>query len=179
MKVCNTTRGQESGFSLIELLIVVVILSILSSLAILYITASRRAANGASAIQSLRVISQAEASYAAGVGQRKFGTPQDLFDEDYIDTGLARACLPTPTGTSKSGYTALPQEPKSGFFFDFTVPVLVTDTDPPRYSILGRPFIDSTISRTGDRTFFVDQTGVIRGTTSPIIQATNTSPPID
>jgi type IV pilus assembly protein PilA len=179
MKERKSDRGQAAGFSLIELLIVVVILSILSSIAVLYITASRRAANGASAIQSLRVMSQAEASYASGVGNRKFATPQELFDEDLIDTGLARACLPTPTGTSKSGYTALAQEPKSGFFFDFTVPVLVSDIDPPRYSILGRPFVDNGISRTGDRTFFVDQTGVIRTSTGATIQATSASQPID
>ena len=174
----NSNRGQ-SGFSLIELLIVIVILGILSSLTVLYVTASRRAANGASAVQSLRVLSQAQASYSAGVGNRRFGEPQDLFDEEIIDTGLARACDPVPTGTSKGGFLALASEPKSGFFFYFTVAPIVTEADAPRYEILGRPFVDTGISRTGDRTFFVDQTGVIRTSNGPAIQATASSPPLD
>jgi type IV pilus assembly protein PilA len=175
----NPNGGQATGFSLIELLIVIVILSILSSLTVLYVVASRRAANGASAIQSLRVLSQAEASYSAGVGNRKFAEPQDLFDEDMIDNGLARACDPAPTGTSKSGYPALAREPKSGYFFIFTLAPVLTESDPPRYSVLARPFVDTGIARTGDRTFFIDQSGVIRTSNGPTVQATLNSQPLN
>jgi type IV pilus assembly protein PilA len=166
---------QASGFSLIELLIVVVILGILASVAVIFLTASRRAANGASAVQSMRILSQAEASYSAGVGNKNYGEAQQLFDEDLIDTGLARACVPTPTGTSKSGYVAQPLEPKSGFFFNVTL----VSTEPPRYTILAYPVASSGTGRTGDRTFFSDQTGVIRVSEGPTIQADEASEPLD
>jgi type IV pilus assembly protein PilA len=166
-KETRKKENNESGFSLVELLIVIVIIGILTTISVLSITASRRAANGASAIQSVRVLSQCQVSYSAGVGEKNAATPQQLFDEDLIDTGLARACIPTPTGTSKGGYTAQPLEAKSGFFFD----IIVDNVDRTKYTILARPIATSGVARTGDRTFFVDQTGVIRTSDSPTVLA--------
>lgn len=171
-------RSKASGFSLIELLIVIVILGILSQLSLLYITASRRAANGASAIQSLRVIHSTQTGYSAGVGNQNFAEPQELFNEDYIDAGLARACNPLVAGVSKSGQPALPAEPKSGFNFLFTRSLAVP-TDASRYTVLARPFVDTGIARTGDRTFFVDQTGVIRASTISTAAADTASNPLN
>jgi type IV pilus assembly protein PilA len=170
--------NQASGFSLIELLIVIVIISILASFAVIYLTASRRAANGASAIQSLRVISESEHSYAAGVGNKEYGDSQELFNEDFIDAGLARACIPAPTLPSKSGVPAMSPEPKSGFIFIF-IREISNGSNPPKYNVLARPMVDTGISRTGDRTFYVDQTSVIRASDSPTVAATLSSKPIN
>ena len=64
----NTFRSPERGFSLIELLIVVAVISIISAIAIPYLVAARQAANAASAVASLRLIHQSQSSYRNSSG---------------------------------------------------------------------------------------------------------------
>jgi prepilin-type N-terminal cleavage/methylation domain-containing protein len=60
----SSPKGQR-GFSLIELLIVVTIISILVAIVIPYLTQAQQSARSASAISSLRIIVGGEASYRA------------------------------------------------------------------------------------------------------------------
>jgi prepilin-type N-terminal cleavage/methylation domain-containing protein len=85
---------KESGFSLVELLMVVAIIGIIASIAIPGLRRARQYAQSASAIQSLRTISTAEALYERKF--KRYGTLAELRTEDTIDTLLA-------TG-NKSGY---------------------------------------------------------------------------
>lgn len=64
----KTFRPPERGFSLIELLIVVAVISIISAIAIPYLVAARQAANAASAVASLRLIHQSQSSYRSSSG---------------------------------------------------------------------------------------------------------------
>jgi type IV pilus assembly protein PilA len=55
----------QKGFSLVELLVVVIILAIIAAIAIPSLLASRRAANEAAAVTSLRTLHSSQAAYQA------------------------------------------------------------------------------------------------------------------
>jgi prepilin-type N-terminal cleavage/methylation domain-containing protein len=155
------SKGNNKGFSLVELLIVIVILGIIASISVLNITSSRRAANSASAVQSLRVITTSQASYSTGAGNGNYATSEDLLKGEYIDNSLASATLPTPTNVN--------QQPKSGYLFVFeTSPSDAITNRVANFQISARPLIGTGLARAGDKSFFVDSTGVIRVSPSPI-----------
>lgn len=95
------TRATARGFSLVELLIVVAIISIIAAIAIPNLLASRRAANEASAISAVRNISSAEESYRATYGNGRFATFPQLVERQMLDAVLADA---TTVEKSKSGF---------------------------------------------------------------------------
>ncbi|MBI4585163.1 MAG: prepilin-type N-terminal cleavage/methylation domain-containing protein [Planctomycetes bacterium] len=135
---------RNSGFTLIELMIVVAIIAIIAAIAIPSLLNARKAGNEASAISSLRTLTTVNEqyrtrfqSYASGLGV--------LNTEGYIDNVLS-------SGT------------KSGYGFAYTLASVNT------WNCTADP---STPGTTGDRYFFVDQSGVIRFSSTGTATATS------
>jgi len=138
----NTDKS-NTGFSLIELLLVVAIIGIIAAIAVPNLLASKRAANESSAIASIRTISSAEATYQATNGAGSYGSLSQLNTAGLVDSSLAGSTIVAP----KSGYafTALP------------------DSSTPRYQFLttASTAVSSGLTASGSRNFASDSTGVI------------------
>ena len=123
---------REQGFSLIELLVVLVIIGVIAALAIPGLQRARHYAQSGSAIQSLRTITTAENLYERRF--RVYAILVDLVPEGSIDTNLGSG--------SKSGYNF----------------VITLSPDSKRFTANADPQSDPA----GGDYFFVDDTAVIR-----------------
>ena len=134
----------ESGFSLIELLIVVAIIGIIAAIAIPNLLASRRAANEGSAQSSVRTIHSAQSTYQASTGAGSFGTLSQLMGESLLDSVLGQA-----DATAKSGYI-------------FQIIDVSGSGSSATYGAYGVPATTTGVAQTGTRRFGISHVGVIR-----------------
>jgi prepilin-type N-terminal cleavage/methylation domain-containing protein len=152
-------RNREKGFSLIELLVVVAIIMVIVAIAIPNLMRTRMTANETSAVGSLSALNTAcityltiYGGYPAALSNLGPSNPATSTAADLIDSVLASG--------SKGGYNfAYSAGPR-----DAAGRVNV-------YSVTAEPVA---LGSTGQRTFYTDQSGVIRSNTGGPADATST-----
>ncbi len=137
-----TKQQRQLGFSLIELLVVVAIVGIISAIAIPNFVSSKRSANEASAVSTMRVIFSAESTYRVTTGSGSYGDLAGLQTAGLIDSVV---------GASDT-------TPKSGYLFTVDQ---VTGPNFPAFDATAEPTAASGPLATGTRSYFVNETGVL------------------
>lgn len=139
------TLAKQKGFSLVELLIVVTVIGILAGIAIPNLLASKRAANEASTLASLRTIHSCEAAYFATVGNGEYADLPTLAIHTLTDQILG-------SGT-KSGYS-------------FEIHPTAPGIRPGQFFTTAIPVTPSGLAQSGKRRFGMTEDGILHGDTT-------------
>ncbi|MGB6198140.1 MAG: prepilin-type N-terminal cleavage/methylation domain-containing protein [Candidatus Acidiferrales bacterium] len=143
----------ESGFSLVELLIVVAVILIIAAIAIPNFITSKLRANEAGAVENMRTITSADVVYSTTWQSGYAATLATLGGNTAAPTQAAAGLLDSVLSSGN----------KSGYSYSYSAASPDGGGNIDSYTINASPEIPG---QTGVRYFYTDQTGVIRYNTS-------------
>jgi type II secretory pathway pseudopilin PulG len=144
--------------------VLIVPLLIIMSIAIPNLLASRRAANEGASMSVLRTIHSAEATYQATVGKGSYGTLDELADAQLINPEFA-----AKAETGRYGYKFKLEVGSSSYTS------MRGDSELPGFHLVAVPM---DYGSSGNRSFYIDETGVIRGEDAHGQEATALTPAV-
>jgi len=149
-------RTADEGFTLIELLIVMSIMLIIMAFAVPQMLKVKKTADETSAVQTMRTIGSAEASYNGAYQGTGYGCPLSVLGGDpKSGAPSAQAAQLLPPDLAASGQ-------KSGYTFTVTCGSKVTVSNQDVYNSYEVTGVPQTIGKTGDRGYCSDENNVIK-----------------
>ncbi len=144
-------KNNKAGFSLIELLIVVVIIGIIAAIAVPGYLASRKSANEGSMVSSLRTLHGAQVTYASSYGKGEYAGDVGAGTLTALSSLASTKLIDDTVGSgSKSGYSFVGGREQS------------SSTASAQFFISAIPIASDPITGTGNHRFGVSTDGVIR-----------------
>jgi prepilin-type N-terminal cleavage/methylation domain-containing protein len=152
------------GFSLIELLIVIVILGVLAALAVSGLLASKRSANEGSCIASMRMLHSAQMTYASSYGQGEYAGDLGAGTLTGLSILNARGLIDSVLGSgTKSGYTIVGAREAS------------STTLPAQFFFSAIPVSSGVVTGTGLHRIGISTDGVLRSDSTSTVQYASVS----
>ena len=138
MKLNQKDKNRQSGFSLIELMIVIAIIGILIAVGVTGWKAAVKSANEAAAIKTLRTIAEQQMLFYNAHQRTTFGTFDEMLKENLLDKRF-------------EGNTPVVE----GYVFQMRV-IPKSTTTQPGYAVNADPQVTEGVGATGKNHFYLD-----------------------